>query len=278
MQRLSDLITQRLETIVDNANRQSTFSKHKTINALFPYAIHPEQSGQQRMLEANVYAARVSGRGWRHIRPCIKAFIGKSGSPSLNRAFILMLPCLDWANEWANETTVTWWAAAALALPYTEEVGQSVVDVMLQIASCRSLRPHIPIDIWVWLKKRPSLPPWSLGRVRANYLDAIDQIRGLGDIEILKSYFLVVWSEWRHLSIAHLARTQVSIREDFGGIEMRDHRKDLIKRVHHILGELNQGLAYLNVRWLDYRERHVRRAKESYKRLEKVLLEVDADQ
>ena len=230
------------------------------------------------MLKANVYAARVSGPGWHRIQPCIKALIGKSGTPSLNRAIILMLPCLYWDGEWADETTVTCWAAAALALPYTEEVGQSVVDVMLRIASCRSLRPHIPIDIWVWLKKRPSLSPWSLGRARAISSDAIDHIRGLGDIEILKSYFLVVWSEWEILSDGHLERVEVLIREDFGGIEMRDHRKDLIKRVHHILGELNQRLAYLNVRWLDYRECHVRRAKESYKRLEKVLLEVDADQ
>ena len=230
------------------------------------------------MLEANVYAARVSGRGWHHTRPCIKALIGKSGTPSLNRAIILMLPCLDWDDEWADETTVTWWAAAALALPYTEEVGQSVVDVMLQIAFRRSLRPHIPIDIWVWLKKRPSLPPWSKGRRKAIYSDAIDHIRGLGDIEILKSFFFVVWSEWRCLSDYPLERAEVLIREDFGGIEMRDHRKDLIERVHHILGELDQGLAYLKLQWPDYYEYSMGRAKESYKRLERVLLEVDAGQ
>ena len=229
------------------------------------------------MLEANVYAARVSGRGW-HIRPCIKALIGKSGTPSLNRAIILMLPCLDWDDEWADETTVTWWAAAALALPYTEEVGQSVVDVMLQIASCGSLRPHIPIDIWVWLKKRPSLPPWSLGRFNAVYSDAIDHIRGLGDIEILKSYFLVVWSEWRDLSNDHLERAEVLIREDFGGIEMGDHRKDLIERVHHILGELGQGFAYLKLRLPSYYLGHVEPTMKLYKRLERVLLEVDAGQ
>ena len=230
------------------------------------------------MLKANVHAARVSGPGWYHIRPCIKALIGKSGTPSLNRAIILMPPCLYWDDEWADETTVTWWAAAALALPYTEEVGQNVVDVMLQIASHRSLKPHTPTDIWVWLKKRPSLPPWSLGPRRAIYSDVIDQIRGLGDIEILKSYFLVVWSEWVYLPDVHLARAQVSIREDFGGIEMRDHRKDLIERVHHNLGELDQGFAYLKLRWPNYPEHWIGWAKESYKRLERVLLEVDAGQ
>ena len=229
------------------------------------------------MLEANVYAARVSGPGWR-IRPCIKALIGKLGTPSLNRAIILMLPCLDWNDRWADETTVTWWAAAALTLPYTEEVGQSVVDVMLQIASWRSLRPHIPIDIWVWFMTRSSLPPWSLGCLQAIHSDVIDHIRGLGDIEILKSYFLVVWSEWRYLPDGHLARAQVSIREDFGGIEMRDHRKDLIERVHHILGELGQGFAYLKLRWPDYHEHHMEWAKESYKKLEEVLQEVDMGQ
>ena len=230
------------------------------------------------MLEANVYAARVSGCGWRHIQPYIKALIGKSGTPSLNRAIILMSPCLYWDDKRADETTVTCWAAAALALPYTEDVGQCVVDVMLQISCCRSLRPHIPIDIWAWLKKRPSLPPWSMGCFRAMYPDTINHIRGLGDIEILKSYFLVVWSEWQDLSNGHLERAEVLIREDFGGIEMQDHRKDLIERVHHILGELDQGLAYLNVRWPYYRQRDVMCAKESYKRLEKVLLEVDVGQ
>ena len=189
-----------------------------------------------------------------------------------------MLPCLDWDDKWVDETTVTWWAAAALALPYTEEVGQSVVDVMLKIASCESLRPHIPIDIWVWLKKRPSLPPQSLGRFRAIYSDVIDHIRGFGDIEILKSYFLVIWSEWQYLSDDHLERAEVLIREDFGGIEMRDHRKDLIERVHHILGELDQGLAYLQLQWPDYSGCSVWQAKESYKKLEEVLQEVDMGQ
>ena len=230
------------------------------------------------MLEANVYAASVSGRGWHYILPCIKALIGKSGTPSLNRAIILMLPCLYWDDEWADETTVTWWAAAALALPYTEEVGQSVVDVMLQIASCGSLRPHIPIDIWVWLKKRSSLPPWSWGRSNAIYSDAIDHIRGLGDIEILKSFFFVVWSEWEYLSDYHLERAEVWIREDFGGIEMRDHRRDLIERVHHILGELDQGSEYLKLQWPNYEGYLMELAMESYKRLERVLLEVDAGQ
>ena len=230
------------------------------------------------MLEANVYAASVSGRGWHYIQPCIKGLIGKSGTPSLNRAIILMLPCLDWNDEWADETTVTWWAAAALALPYTEEVGQSVVDVMLQIASRRSLRPHIPIEIWVWLKKRPSLPPWSLGRSRANCWDPIDHIRGLGDIEILKSYFLVVWSEWVYLYNDHLERMEVSIREDFGGIEVQDHRKDLIERVHHILGELNKGPAHLKLQWPDYCGNFMSFTKRSYERLERVLLQVEAGQ
>ena len=230
------------------------------------------------MLEANVYAVRVSGRGWHYIQPCIKAFIRKSGTPSSNRAIILMSPCLNWDDKWADGTTVTWWAAAALALPYTEEVGQSVVDVMLQIASYESLRPHIPIDIWVWLKKRPSLPPWSLGRFRAIRRDVIDHIRGLGDIEILKSFLLVVWSEYGFLSDGHLERMEVSIREDFGGTEMRDHRKDLIERVHHILGELDQGLKYLKLQWPNYEGCLVELAMESYKRLERVLLEVDAGQ
>ena len=83
------------------------------------------------------------------------------------------------------------------------------------------------------------------------------------------------WSEWVYFYNHHLERTEVSIREDFGGIEMRDHRKDLIERVHHILGELDKGFAYLKPWWPGYPEYWMWRAKESYKKLEEVLQEVD---
>ena len=70
---------------------------------------------------------------------------------------------------------------------------------------------------------------------------------------------------------------------------MGNHRKDLIERVHHILGELDQGPAYPKLQWPDYNKVFgeqgpyywddlTRRAMESYKRLERVLLEVDAGQ
>ena len=70
-----------------------------------------------------------------------------------------MSPYLPWTDAFYDQNAVHRWAAAALAVPYTEEVGQSVVDVLLQIASNSSLRLHIPRDVWALLKKRVSLPP-----------------------------------------------------------------------------------------------------------------------
>jgi hypothetical protein len=91
---------------------------------------------------------------------------------------------------------VAGWAVAASAVPYTEEAGQSVVDILLHIASVDSLRPHIPTGIWTWLNKRPSLPPKCVGRSRGSSGDVVRQVRALRDTEILKSYLLLVLSEW----------------------------------------------------------------------------------
>jgi hypothetical protein len=69
---------------------------------------------------------------------------------------------------------------------------------------------------------QPSLPPECSGRSRGSSADVVRQIRGLGDIEILKSYLLLVWSEWDHVGDEQsggLAEMQISIREDF--VELR---------------------------------------------------------
>lgn len=100
--------------------------------------------------------------------------------------------------------------------PYSEEVGRSVIDALLQIASEDSLRPHIPVGVWVWLKRQPYLPPVCAGWYLGTSSDIVHHIRGLGDIEILKSYFLLVWSEWDYPDEDGFAETQVSIKEDFG--------------------------------------------------------------
>jgi hypothetical protein len=45
-------------------------------------------------------------------------------------------------------SVITRWAAAVLALPFTEEVVQSVGETFLQIAGKPSRLPHIPIGSW----------------------------------------------------------------------------------------------------------------------------------
>jgi hypothetical protein len=102
--------------------------------------------------------------------------------------------------------TVTRWGAAALAVPYTEEVGQSVVDALLQIASVDLLRPYIPIELWAWLKKGPTLPPACQGRSFGTAPEVVRLICQLGDTETLKAYFLLVWSEWDRLLNSYVSQ------------------------------------------------------------------------
>ena len=109
---------------------------------------------------------------------------------------------------------------------------------MLQIASIDDLRPHIPIDLWAWLKKEPSLPPICLGRSRGAERNVIRHVRGLGDPDLLKSYFLLVWSEWDTLSESGLEEMKDSIAEDLGGIFMQHHRWDLTRRLYFVFGAL----------------------------------------
>ena len=72
--------------------------------------------------------------------------------------------------------------------------------------------------------------------------DVVRWAREFGDLGVLKSYFLLLWSEWFHIDSwsGGLTEMQISIQEDFGGIGMGCHREDLIKRLDHVLGQLNR--------------------------------------
>ena len=190
---------------------------------------------------------------------------------------MLTSPYIYWDSELCDESMVSRWVrsvAATSAAAYTEAVGQSVVDTLLQIARVDHLRPHIPIDIWTWLKKRPSLPPVCRGRQRGTRLNIIHQIRALGDIEILKSYFLLVWSEWNWLYGSDLNEMKIAISGDFGGIGMWCHRQDLIERLDYVLGQLEQGWEFLHQQNSSVDEVDVRIAKADYRWLKERLLEV----
>ena len=96
--------------------------------------------------------------------------------PLLNQAIALALstPTVWFQDvELLEENMVAMLATVASAAPYIEEVGRSVVDTLLQVASIGFLRPYIPIELWAWLRKRPSLPPRCFGRIRGSAPDVV---------------------------------------------------------------------------------------------------------
>ena len=247
--------------------------KRKAIIALLPYSVWREQVGDHRMTDAVLGAVRVPKIG-RFMAQSVAALLGEAGRNIPNRVMVLMSPHADWGQE-PNTNTVTRWAEAALAVPYTEEVGQSVVDALLQIASNNSLQPYIPVTIWAWLKKRPSLPPICRGRSVGTLCDVVRTVRGLGDVEILESYLLLVWSEWDTVYLSGITEMCASIREDLGGIGMGRHREVLIKRLDYILGQLDRGLGHLQQQNPVLGGDHIPEAREQYGKLREALLEVD---
>jgi hypothetical protein len=180
----------------------------------------------------------------------------------------------SWNADHHDENVVKRWAAAALAVGDTEEVGWSVVDTLLQIASSEFLRPHISTKLWARMKTQRSLPRYCLGRSCGTVPRVVSFFRGRGDVDILKSYLLLVWSEWNRPSDVN--GMEDSIRQAFGGIEMHHHRKDLIKRLDDVLRELDQGLEHFrqHTSWLD---EEVRRRKMVYEQLRKVLQKIDEE-
>ena len=233
------------------------------------------------MLDAIIDAFRASNSFWPvwdHAQPYLRSLLSRPNHPPLHRAIMLTSPYINWYSELCDGSMVSRWVrsvAATSAAAYTEAVGQSVVDTLLQIAQVDHLRPHIPVDTWTWLKKPPSLPPVCWGRRWGTSFDIVHQIRGLGDIEILKSYFLLVWSEWNWPPGSGLDEMKIAISEDFGGIEMWCHREDLIERLDYVLGQLEQGWEFLQLHnpWVD--EYQVEIAKERYRSLKQTLLGVN---
>ena len=166
---------------------------------------------------------------------------------------------------------------AVSAVPYSEEVGRSVVDALLHIASVYSLLPHIPVDSWSRLNKRPSLPPVCLGRSTGTLRAIVRQVRTFGDIEIFMSCLLLVWSEWDPVDYLGFADMCTSIREYFSGIGMGGDRGDLVERLDQVLEGLDRGLGFLKKRKPSICGYNIQRAKGQYVRLKGILLEVDRE-
>ena len=266
--------------MIEAADPHVIARKRKAISTIIIFAISLERDGQQGMLDVAVRALRWAPcwervLWWKALQHTDKLF-EESSLPSMNRFIALISPYRYWSSFGKGEKQVDRWATAVLAVPYTEEAGQSVVDTTLQIASEDSLQPRIPIGVWALFMELPSLPPTCPGRSLGTKPDVIRHVRGLGDLEILKSYFLLVWYEWEHLSVDHINAMEVSIQEDFCGTEMGWHREELVQRLDHVVGELDRGLEYFKQHTTVFdSEDDIRGAKEGYERLKNVLLEVE---
>ena len=246
--------------------------KQKAISALLPYAVWQERDGQPEMLDAVLHAVRASKVSL--VAPGhVNQFISTLLSEASPRVIILVAPHMWWTPLKDRGDLVQWWAATASTVPYTEEVAQGVVDTLLQIAIHRELVQYIPVDIWSWLTRRPSLPPICWGRSIGTYDRVVKVVRGLKDIEVLKSYLLLVWSEW---STPHdFGEMCTSIQEDFGGIGLGSHRADLIQRLDHVLGQLDRRSECLTQHCWPVREGELQERMDNYRKLRETLLGTD---
>ena len=253
------------------------FSKRKAISTLFPYAICLKRDGEHGMADAICRVAKTSnswGAIWHRVGRSIGNLFDESRSPSLNWVVALASPQVPWDGKLHNKDTIARWAAVVSAIPYTEEVGQRVVDALLRIAHIDSLRSGIPTDVWAWLKKLQCFSPPPEGYPEGSERDVVRHVRGLGDIEILKSYFILIWSQLGSLDDSCFKEMQASIREDFSGIGTWGQRRDLIEQLNQQLEDIEEfSLAP------DYRGGVglAQREVEQYRELKKVLSEVDTE-
>ena len=275
MEQVSNLITQRLKTLTEAEDYHFLQSRHKAITALFPYAVRQEQDGRPELLDAILHAARASKERqltWNRIIPAaVKLFSGASP-----RGIILASPHIPWCQLTDGEDVVQRWVTAVSAVQYSDNLGESVVDVLLHIASVEGLASSIPVDVWSWLTKRPPLSLTCLGRYVGTRSRVVKAVRALKDVEVLKSYFLLVWSESDDLRDHRgFDGMCASIREDLSGAGMSNHRTELIQRLDHVLGELDRGLAHLMQHNPDLGKYDLWKMKRRYKKLRELLLEAE---
>ena len=229
-------ITRDLETVV-RADQDKITSKSEAVCALIPYAIFLEKRGQQDMANTITHVVRASRyRDFMSpIQPHITTLFGQRDSPFRNWLLTLMGRFVGWRDEGRGEDTVIAWAAAVSTVPDTEEVIRSVVGTLMQIANVESLRAHIPVETWAWMKKWQSLPVVDWGQFSSATQDAICHVRELEDFEIIGSYFLLVCSDWYGIPTDTFDEVEISIRRVFGRIGMQGHREGLLKQLGSIL-------------------------------------------
>ena len=278
MNRVETLISQKLETLITAANMEIIYSRRKAITALFPHVIWREKNGQNRMLDTFIHTARASQDPrfmWCWIIPFFTTLLDSWNAVPLKQAALLASPHLLWWGSANGKQIIQLWAAAASIVPYSDEIGASVVDTLLRIASNPSLGPHIPSRMWLWLNRQPNLPPVCAGRYLGSSRGVVKAARANADLRTLKSYLLLVWSEWDYLYHKGHLQMCTLIREDFSGGWMGDYRKDLLEHLDYILGQLDMGLDHLQKHKPSLDMDDIEQMKEQYKKLKEAVLVED---
>ena len=106
-------------------------------------------------------------------------------------------------------------------------------------------------------------------------MNVIHHVQGSGDVEILTSYFLLLWLEWAVRGDSSTLQTQISIKEDFGGTGLERSRKELIERLGRILEELNREVERFRKCRPLLIGNHAYFARNEYKSLRETLLGVE---
>ena len=150
----------------------------------------------------------------------------------------------------------------ASAVPYTDDIGGSVVAGLVNMASIDQLLPHIPLVARDWLKQLPVLPPEYAKLLPSPTESAVRGIHQFGGAKLIALYLHTIWSEERKFWYDDIQVMRRLTREELGGIGAAGYRTDLILRLDHVLLRLDQGHG---VRWM----------KAWYEELRRELLEVD---
>ena len=279
MERILGLIAIKLKTLADACDMDALFRKRKAINALFTYAVWQERDGEYPILDTFLHIVKAMQSvkfWWLHVQPPMNILLNDAGGVLSKRALLLASPYMPWGQRDYGEDLARVWVVAASAVPKEEEIAPSVVDTLFQIAFHRLLSPSRYGDAWSWLTLRPLLPPVCTGRSVGSRQHVVQMVQNLKDIEILKSYLLLIWSEWDHLYVDGFNKIATSIRQDFGGIEMISHRTDLLQRLDYVLAQLDSGLEHLRQGNPHFKETDLQRGKIQYWAL-KEMLEVDSE-
>ena len=225
--------------------------------------------------------SQAQGSSWvrRHIALSVYQMLSAWDSDVRIRTAVRALPKVEdaWFHNALKYPFVAHWMSAASHLRYTSEIGQSVVEVLLRMACAYQWRPHITGEAWRWLKRRPQLPPVCRARsLCCNDLGAISKVESFNDVEILRDYLIVVWSEWDWLAPWVCSYMCAVIRKRFGGERKKGHRDELRDRLLHIQKQLDLGMDHLRNQGSEMSADYLQPTKEAYRALLETLSEVES--